>query len=139
MKIQKLVTGVVLSTVVLFLLDWAWYGILMKDSMSNPNARPEPDMMWLAISYVVFSIAFVSIYGGWAGGGSKISSGLNFGLLAGLMVGVGLNLTYYAVTTTMTLSHTFTDAAYTIVKFIIVGILVAYGTGIPGGSTPKTS
>lgn len=139
MKIQKLAIGAIAATVVLFLLDWLWYGMIMKDSMNDTNARPEPDFMWLTISYIIFSVAFVSIYLAWSGGSSKVSAGLNFGLWTGILIGLGLNLTWFAVSTNMTLSHTFTEAVYTTVKLIIVGIVVAYATGHPGGHRGKDS
>jgi hypothetical protein len=142
MKIQKLAIAAVAGTVFLFLLDWLWYATLMKDSMNMPNARPEPDMMWLVISYIVFSVAFVSIYGKWSGGGSKVNSGLNFGLWTGIMVGLAMNLMWFSLTTTITLNQALIDAVYTIVKYILLGILVAYlasdgsGSRQGGGKVP---
>jgi hypothetical protein len=133
MKIQKLAIAALVATVLLFLLDWVWYGMIMKDSMTMPGMRPEPDMMWLVISYIVFSIAFVSIYGAWSGGASKVSSGLNFGIWTGLMVGLAMNLMWFALSTNLTLSQAITDAVYTIAKYIVVGIGVAYALGHPGG------
>jgi hypothetical protein len=133
MKIQKLAIGAAAATVFLFLVDYVWYAVLMKDSMNMPNARPEPDFMWLVISYIVFSVGFVSIYGAWSGGSSKVNSGLNFGIWTGIMVGLGMNLMWYSLTTSVTLNQAFMDAAYTIVKYILVGIVVAYATGHPGG------
>jgi predicted MFS family arabinose efflux permease len=129
MKIQKLAIAALVGTVFLFLVDWVWYGMLMKDSMTMPNARPEPDMMWLVLSYIVFSVAFASIYGAWNGGSSKVNSGLNFGLWIGLMVGLSMNLMWYSLTTTVTLNQALMDSVYSIVKFILLGILMAYVAG----------
>jgi len=126
MKIQKLAIATVAGTVFLFLLDYLWYGMIMKDSMDMPGARPEPDMMWMVISYIIFSFGFVSIYGGWTGGSGKVNSGMNFGLLTGVMVGLGLNLMWYSLSTAMTLSETLVDAGYSIVKYLLLGILVAF-------------
>lgn len=129
MKIQKLAIATVVAAVVLLLLDMVWYTMVMKDSMNMPNARPEPDMMWMIISYVISALAFVSIYGKWNGGGSPVNSGLNYGLWMGLLVGLGMNLMWYSLSTMMTLNQVLVDAAYTIVKYIIVGIVVAYIAG----------
>jgi hypothetical protein len=139
MKIQKLAIGAVVATILLFLLDWVWYGMIMKDSMTMPGMRPEPDMMWLVLGYLVFSIGFVSLYSAWSGGASKVNAGLNFGLWAGIMVGLGMNLVWFSLSTNMTLSQAITDAIYTIVKYIIIGIAVAYATGHPGGHRGKDS
>lgn len=129
MKIQKLAIATVVAAVVLLLLDMVWYTMVMKDSMNMPNARPEPDMMWMIISYVIFALGFVTIYSKWDGGSSPVNSGLNFGLWTGLMVGLGLNLMWYSLSTMMTLNQVLVDAAYTIVKYIVVGIVVAYLAG----------
>jgi len=148
MKIQKLLIATVAGTVFLFLIDWVWYGMLMKDSMVMPNARVDangqhmPDFMWLVISYLVFSLAFVSIYGKLSGGSSKVNSGLNYGIWVGVMVGLAMNLMWYSLTTMMTMNQVLMDGAYSIVKYIILGIIVAYlsaeaaGDRGGGGKTP---
>ena len=138
MKIQKLLIGAAAGTVFLFLLDWVWYGMIMKDSMNMPMARvdaagqPAPDYMWLILSYIITAIAFVSIYSKWDGGSSKVNSGLNFGLWTGLLLGLGINLMWYSLSTMMTLNQVLTDAVYTIVKYILLGIIVAYLTSSGG-------
>ncbi|MDZ4748884.1 MAG: hypothetical protein SH808_10375 [Saprospiraceae bacterium] len=143
MKIQKLAIASVVATVFLFLIDWVYYGMLMKDSMDMPTARldaagqPAPDMMWLVISYIIFAVAFVTIYSKAAGGGSKVNEGLNFGLWTTLLVSVAMGFMWYALTTMMTLNEALMDMAYSLVKFIILGIIVAYASGIPGSDRGK--
>lgn len=139
MNFQKLAIGTLAGAAFLFLTDWLWYGIIMKDSMNMPGARPEPDFMWLIISYVIFSLAFVSIYSKWNSGGSKVSSGLNFGLWVGILGGLAMNLMWFSLTTTMTLNQALTDSVYTIVKYILLGIVVAYAYGMGDGVRGKAS
>ena len=55
MNFQKLAIATVVGTVFLLLLDMVWYTQIMKDSMDMPNMRPEPDMMWMAVSYTHLS------------------------------------------------------------------------------------
>lgn len=141
MKIQKLAIATVVGAVFLLLIDMLWYSMIMKDSMDMPGMRPEPDMMWMIISYVIFALAFVSIYAKWNGGDSKVNSGLNFGLWTGILIGLGLNLLWFSLMSSMTLSQTLIDGAYTIVKCILLGILVAFltsehGSRGSGGKTP---
>lgn len=133
MKIQKLAIATIGGTVLLFLLDWVWYGMIMKDSMNMPGARPEPDFMWLVISYVIFSLAFVTIYSKWNGGGSKVNSGLNFGLWMGILGGLAMNLMWFSLMDVMTLGQSLTDSVYTIIKYILLGIVVAYLSSDSGG------
>jgi len=139
MKIQKLAIGTLAGAVVIFLLDMVWYTMIMTDNMDvsiarlNAEGQPAPDMMWMIIGYIVFALAFTSIYAAWSGGSSKVNSGLNFGIWTGLLVGLAMNLMWFSLTTLMTLSEAMTDSVYTIVKCIILGIVVAYATGHPSG------
>ena len=131
MNFQKIATGAVIGTVFLFLVDWVWYGMLMKDQMNDSVGRPQPDFMWLIIGYLVFTFAFVTIYLNWSGGSSKVNAGMNFGMWVGLMTGIGMNLINFSVTTILSLSQTFTEGAYMIVKFVVLGIIVAFVTNKP--------
>ncbi len=138
MKIQKLLIATAVGAAILLLADMVWYTMVMKDSMDMPNARlnaegqPYPDMMWMIISYIIVALAFAAIYSKWSGGGSKVNSGLNYGLWIGLLAGLGMNLMWFSLVTTMTLNEALIDSAYTIVKYIIVGIVVAYIYGMSG-------
>lgn len=145
MKIQKLLIATVVGAVFLLLADMVWYTMVMTDSMDMPNARlnaegqPYPDMMWMVISYIIVALAFSAIYSKWSGGGSKLNSGLNYGLWMGLLVGLGMNLMWFSLVTTMTLNQTLIDSAYTIVKYVILGIVVAYAYGMGDGARGKAS
>ena len=135
MKIQKLAIAAVVSTVFLWLIDYLWYVVLMADKMTPiPNARPMPDMMILVLSYLIFSVAFVYIYGKGAEEGTKVSQGMKYGIWVTLLVSLSMGLMWYSLTTSPPLSQHLTEAVYGLVKYIILGILVAYLTGIPGGT-----
>ena len=101
--------------------------------------RPEPDMVWMVISYIITALAFAAIYSKWSGGGSKVNSGLNYGLWIGLFAGLGMNLMWYSLVTTMTLNQTLIESVYTLVKYMIVGIAVAYAYGMGSGVRGKAS
>ena len=133
MNFQKLAIATVVGTVFLLLLDMVWYTQIMKDSMNMP------DMMWMVISYIIVALAFAAIYSKWSGGGSKVNSGLNYGLWIGLFAGLGMNLMWYSLVTTMTLNQTLIESVYTLVKYMIVGIAVAYAYGMGSGVRGKAS
>jgi hypothetical protein len=139
MNFQKLAIATVVGAVFLLLLDMVWYTMVMTDSMDMPNMRPEPDMMWMVISYIVVALAFAGIYSKWSGGGSKVNSGLNYGLWIGLLAGLGMNLMWFSLTTSMTLNQVLSDSAYTLVKYIIAGIIVAFIYGMGSGDRGKAS
>ncbi len=139
MNVQKLAIGTIAGAIFLLLADMVWYTKIMTDSMSMPGMRPEPDMMWMIISYVIFALAFTAIYSKWSGGGSKVNSGLNFGLWVGILGGLAMNLMWFSLSTNMTLNQALTDSVYTIVKYILLGIIVAYATGMGDGVRGKAS
>ncbi len=139
MNFQKLAIATVVGAVFLLLLDMVWYTMVMTDSMDAPNMRPEPDMMWMVISYIIFALAFAGIYSKWSGGGSKVNSGLNFGLWMGLLGGLSMNLMWFSLTTMMTINQALTDSVYTIVKYILLGIIVAFVYGMGSGDRGKAS
>ncbi|HSF89265.1 MAG TPA: hypothetical protein VLA46_07600 [Saprospiraceae bacterium] len=139
MNFQKLAIATVAGAVFLLLLDMVWYTMIMTESMDMPNMRPEPDMMWMIISYVIVALAFAAIYSKWSGGGSKVNSGLNYGLWIGLLAGLGMNLMWFSLTTSMTLNQVLSDSVYTIVKYIIAGIIVAFVYGMGSGDRGKAS
>lgn len=138
MNIQKLLIGTVVSTVFLFLVDWLWYGMIMMDKMTMPaDARDQPDFMWLILSYIIFSLAFVYIYMKGVGGDTKLNEGLKYGIWIALLVSVAMGFLWHALTSATPLSERIMEMGYGLVKYILLGIVVAYATGLPGGSRGK--
>jgi hypothetical protein len=135
MNTQKLLFGTVAGTVFMFLIDWLVYGYLLKGSMTIVPGyhREMPDMMWLVIGMFLFSAAFTLIYSKGVSAGTKVQQGMRFGVLVGVLVGLGLNLIWYSLQMADPLTDFLIDGAYTIVKLSLMGIVVAYATGTPGG------
>ena len=132
MNLGKLAIGAVVSTIFIFLLDFVWYGILMKDNAPSPDMRPEPLFLWLIIGTFIFSVAFVYIYIKGAEGGTPVQQGMRFGVWAALFMWVPMNLFWYALMSTGELNDYLVDSVYRIVQMVVLGILVAYVTGVPG-------
>ena len=76
--------------------------------------------------FVLFSVAFVSIYTKAAGSGSKMSEGVNFGIWTTVLVSLSMGLMWYALSDLSTLSETLIDVGFSLVKFVILGVIVAY-------------
>ncbi len=132
MKPEKLVLAVVVAAVFMFLMDWIWYGMLMKDYFSvMPGAKPMPDMMWLILGIVIFSFAFVSIYAKGVSGGTPVGEGARYGLWITLLVFVPMGFIYYSMLTYAPLTEYLVDMVYRAIQLVIMGILVAYVTGLP--------
>lgn len=134
MNIQKLLVPAAAAFVFLFLIDYLFYGVIMADAMSGASyMRPDgPDYLWLGISYLVFSLGFVTLYTKSAGSGSKMSEGINYGIWITVLVSVAAGFMWYSLSTMMTLSEAIMDMGYSLVKFIILGIIVAHLAGGAG-------
>lgn len=132
MNTQKLLFGTVAGAVFMFLIDWVVYGYLLKGSMTVVPGyhREMPDMMWLIIGILVFSLAFTLIYSKGVSAGTKMQQGMRYGVLVGILVGFGLNLIWYSLQMAAPLSEFLIDGVYTTVKLSLMGIVVAYATGI---------
>ena len=137
MKNQKIVIATVVSTIFLFLLDYVYYGMIMGGSDVECCMKETPDFMWLIISYVVFSVAFTVIYTKAAGTGSKMSEGVNFGIWAAVLVSVSMGFMWYSLSTTMELTDAFMEMAYGLVKYIVLGVIVAHLVTSSDGSRGK--
>ena len=133
MNLGKLAIGAVVSTIFIFLLDYVWYMVLMKDYFTmSPDAREQPMFLWLIIGLLIFSVAFVYIYIKGAEGGTPVQQGMRFGVWAALFMWVPMNLIWYALTSTAPLNEYLVDSVYRIVQMVVLGIIVAYVTGVPG-------
>lgn len=134
---KKLLIATLAGTVLLFALDFVYYGMIMGGSSGECCMRDEPDFLWLIISYIVFSLAFAGIYDRTASHTGGAMRGVNFGLWMGLLVGVSMTIMWYSLSTNMTIGGSIQEMVYSIVKYIILGVAVSYliptTTGDGGG------
>jgi len=130
MNLGKLAIGAVVSTIFIFLLDYVWYMVLMKED-------EQPDFLWLIIGLLIFSVAFVHIYIKGAEAGTPVQQGMRFGIWAALFMWIPMNLIWYAVIKDHPLNAYLIDCVYRLVQMVLLGIIVAYVTGVPGGSRGK--
>ena len=133
MKPGKLVLAVLVAALFMWLTDWLWYGILMIDYFTQPpGAKEMPDMMWLTLGILVFAFAFVSIYAKGVSGGTPVGEGSRYGLWVTLLVFVPMGFIFYSMYTHAPLTEYLVDIVYRAIQLAIMGILVAYVSGLPG-------
>ena len=133
MKLGKLLTSTVVVTVIMFLTDWLWYGMLMKDSMTPlPNARPEMDFTWMILGMLIYGFAFSYIFAQGRGTGSAVGEGARFGFWATLLAWIPMGFVWYGLVSTMPLSEYLTNDVFRLVQMMIIGIAVAYTMGMQG-------
>ncbi len=127
MKKLLIATGV--GTILLFALDYIWYGLIMGGSSGECCMREQPDFLWLIISYIVFSLAFAGIYDRTASKTEAPMRGLNFGIWMGLLVSVSMTIMWYSLSTNMDMAGSIKEMVYGMVKYVILGVAVSYLIG----------
>ena len=133
MKIGKLAVAALVVAVFMFLTDWLWFGMIMKDKMPPlPNARPEMDYVHLSVGILIFAVAFVYIFSQGRGSGSPLGEGSRFGIWATFLVFVPMGFIMYSLTTTMSISDYLTNDVFRLVQLMIMGVIAAYMTGMGG-------
>ncbi len=136
MTIKSRVLATLVGFVVLFLLGWLFYGGLLMDfyasNMGSATGlnRAEDEMVWwaLILGNVFQAYLLVYIFGTWA----QISTfvgGLKGGLIIGLILGFGLNLSWYGTSNAMNLTATLVDPFVTAIMFGITGGAIGWMLG----------
>ena len=142
MNAQKLLLGTLASAILIFGLDYVAYTMLLKDMFTRVAGfhRDMPDMLWMIIGLIVFAAVFTYMYAQGANdNGTRTQQGMRYGILVGLLIGIGMNLVWYSIQLADPVSSYLIDGVYTIVKFAVVGIVVAHVTGIPAAARGKAS
>ncbi len=132
MKPGKLVIAVLAATVFLYLTDWLWYGMMMKDYYTpHTEQNAMPVMMWYVLGLLIFSFAFVSVYVKGVSGDTPVGEGARYGLWVTLLVFVPMNLIQFSMYNHAPMMEYFVDIVYHGIQMVILGIIVAYATGLP--------
>lgn len=121
-----------ISTLVTFI--WAFmggyllWGILMdpflNEHLGSATGVPkiEPDFLYLAIGCLILGCAFSTIYSKLSGAHS-ISKGLKFGVLMGVLRGLGSGFIDFSTTNIMDVTGTIVNGIIYIVFFAVMGVL----------------
>lgn len=125
----KIIKGTLIGTIVFFLLGFLVYGILLADFMAanynRCNNRPDTEMVWWAIVVSNLAMAFLlTLFLKWSN--SKVwTDGLKIGALYGFLLGTGIDLSFYSMTTMFNnFSALIIDVAVNTVLMAIVGIII---------------
>jgi uncharacterized integral membrane protein len=122
--------------VVFFMLGWVVYGMLLMDFFTT-NAgsatgvpRSDADMIWwaLIVGNIMQVYLLVYIFGNWANI-TTFSGGAKAGAIIGLIMGLGIDLTFYATTNMMNLTATLVDPLVITVMYSITGGVVGWVLG----------
>jgi hypothetical protein len=113
-----------------YLGGWILWGIvvdpiLMEHSGLASNVMREmPDMVHLIIGCLIVGLVFSTIYAKWGSSGYGASSGVQYGALVGLLIGLGEGMVNFAVMDMLDLTGTLINAVTYIVFYAIMGLVV---------------
>ncbi len=134
MSTAKLITSTLVVSIVLFLLNFVWYMFLFPDAMMPEGLVKEPpDYMWSVIATLILGFLFSFIYPMMVGDGGKVTEGLKYGILMGLIISLPSALMGYATWEVTTLDVWIIDAFGALIIFAIAGVALAFVSGIPDG------
>lgn len=132
MDAKKRILATLAGFVVFFLMGWLLYGMLLMDFFQNNAgtatgvARSETDMVWWALigGNILQAYFLVYVFGKWADI-NTFAGGFQNGLMLGLIIGFGYDLTMYGTTNIMNLTATLVDP-------LIAAIMMATSGGVIG-------
>ena len=132
MNVKKLIMASLGGGVVTFLLGGFWHTWLMADfyeTHAAALARPEPNVMMVALGSLVIAVLMAYTYPIGYKGGSAVKEGFRFGALVGLIWVLPVSLIFSGVWN-YPLVAVIVDSAWHIVEQGVVGIVIAliYGT-----------
>ena len=99
MDMKKFVLASLAGGVMLFGTGFVFYGVLLRNFMEANSApglmKAQPDMAPLILGELVLGAFLTLILSRWSGIGN-LADGVKAGAMLGLLLGLGLNLVFYA-------------------------------------------
>ena len=129
---NKLLLSTLSTFLILFVLDYIWYGYLMSNFYPSDGMRASPIWLYLSVGYLIFSLLFSYMYPKGVEGSNKTVQGLRFGILVGLIIGLPFAFIEHSLLLIPVLDIGLVDTFYMAVKYGIAGLVVANIYGTPG-------
>lgn len=127
MSSQKILIGSLIATVVVFALDYLFYGVLMMEYFASPTTDLEsPRFLWIILGTFAFGLAFCALYAkAYNENKPTLSQGISFGINVALLVFVFTFLIKYGTSNVSSMSQILTETVYRTVQMVILGAIIA--------------
>lgn len=125
------VVAIVASFLVLFFLNYAFYGIVAAEFFENHAGsatgvrKEQVDMIFIFLGTVVQAIALTFLYVKWAQGKHELASGVRFGALAGAFAGFGMTLIMYGTSNLFDFTALIVDGIWYVFLYAVCGAVIA--------------
>ena len=123
--------AIVASFVILFFLNYIFYGVVAAEFFENHRGsatgvdKQEVDMIFIFLGTAVQAIALTLLYAKWARGNHDIASGARVGALAGAFAGFGMTLIMYGTSNLFDFTALLVDGIWYIVLYAFCGSVIA--------------
>ena len=123
--------AIVASFLILFFLNYLFYGVVAAEFFENHAGsatgvqKEEVDMIFIFLGTVVQAIALTFLYAKWADGKHDLSNGARFGALAGAFAGFGMTLIMYGTSNLFDLTALLADGIWYIFLYAVCGAVIA--------------
>ena len=121
---MKVLRGTIFGGIAFFILGWLIYGILLDWMAANSNscsARPEGIMIWWALIASNLLVALFLTLFLKRSGAKSVLDGIKNGALFVLLLGLGIDLSFYSMTTMFV---DFFALVVDVVSYILILMLV---------------
>jgi hypothetical protein len=123
--------AIVASFLILFFLNYLFYGILAAEFFENHSGsatgvqKQDVDMIFIFLGTVVQAIALTFLYAKWSQGSHDIADGFRFGALAGLFAGFGMTFIMYGTSNLFDMTALVVDGIWYIFLYGLSGAVIA--------------
>lgn len=119
------------ATVAMFLLGYLLWGIALVSffeahtltDVMKPDE--EMNMAFILLGNLFAAFAMATLYGKWARGHHGVGEGFKFGLLIGVLIGLGMGFVWLGTSNFMDLTGHLAEAATDIVYYGIAGVVIS--------------
>lgn len=134
----KFLSASLAAGLTLFILGWLFYALLLMNffeanTMVAGVWKESPNLLFILLGELLTGAALVYVVST-LGGALDFAGGTKTGAMLGLLLGLGLALTFYGSSNMMTLMGWLGDTVVTIIRFTIAGGVGALVMGKMGGA-----
>jgi len=107
-------------------LFWGYLSVdFFNDHLGSSTGvmKDPPDMLYLIIGCIINAFIFSTLYSKWANNNYSSGSGLSFGILLAILMGLGEGLINYSTSNVLDLTGTFANFGIYLVFLGVMGIL----------------
>ena len=122
----------------MFLLAGLWHMALMSDLYASDLNRAEPILGLIAVSYFILALLMAYMYPKGIEGTNKITNGIKFGMVIGLIWVLPHALILHAVSEGGALNVILIDVGWHLVEQSGGGVVIALIYGIPQATTTSS-